>query len=387
MRIVHVVPDSTSRAGVSVLRQEVVTTVLEPLFRAQRRLGGRVEVVDAGRKRRHLGFAGAIGLAALSCRLPRLMAKLPAAVVHIHGLGAATAVAAWVCRRKGVPYALTLTDPREVEAARRARSDQGGHSRCRRTLNRAALHFALDPRALTALRSGERVRKAAPPVKHLPLAIEPAQAPSVADLRFDSPFTVNATPKLVLLASGAGTSERLFQALEVVGEALGKTYPRLQAVLAAGAHSATIRKLSAAMKRRGIDGFLRLLTERNAAIYARQREAALAEANLAIVLSEQLQARLDVLHAWAAATPVLAYDTEEMRELIEDGRTGRLVEVQDAAALAGAVRELLENTELAALIGKQGAKHVRDYYAPERAASEVLAAYQSVYPQNDRSAR
>jgi glycosyltransferase involved in cell wall biosynthesis len=68
--------------------------------------------------------------------------------------------------------------------------------------------------------------------------------------------------------------------------------------------------------------------------------------------------------ALACAVPLVTADTPAARELLTDGRDALLVPAGDAEALAGAVRRLAENRELAARIGREG----RATY--ERRASE-----------------
>lgn len=57
---------------------------------------------------------------------------------------------------------------------------------------------------------------------------------------------------------------------------------------------------------------------------------------------------LKVYEYRAAGLPVIASDLGQLRELVTDGRTGRLVEPGDAVALAGAVCSVLGNPQLAA---------------------------------------
>ncbi|MFC0247229.1 glycosyltransferase family 4 protein [Citricoccus parietis] len=60
------------------------------------------------------------------------------------------------------------------------------------------------------------------------------------------------------------------------------------------------------------------------------------------------------VEASASARPVVASDLPALAELVQDGRTGMLVPAEDPAALAAALRQLLEDPELARTMGRAG---------------------------------
>jgi glycosyltransferase involved in cell wall biosynthesis len=53
-----------------------------------------------------------------------------------------------------------------------------------------------------------------------------------------------------------------------------------------------------------------------------------------------------VLEAMACGAPVVASDTDGLREVVDDGRSGLLMPVDDPAALARAVLRLLHDEQL-----------------------------------------
>jgi glycosyltransferase involved in cell wall biosynthesis len=73
--------------------------------------------------------------------------------------------------------------------------------------------------------------------------------------------------------------------------------------------------------------------------------------------------------AIACGTPLITGDTPAARELLVDGESALLVPPGDAAALAGAIRRLASDPELARRIGAGGLEVYRD-----RASEEVLGA-------------
>jgi len=65
-----------------------------------------------------------------------------------------------------------------------------------------------------------------------------------------------------------------------------------------------------------------------------------------------------VIQAWAHGLPVVAAASQGPKALIEDGKDGLLVPVDDADALAAAVRRLLADKALRGRLAKRGAKRV-----------------------------
>ena len=68
-----------------------------------------------------------------------------------------------------------------------------------------------------------------------------------------------------------------------------------------------------------------------------------------------------LLEAMATGTPVVASDLEAFRRVLEDGRCGVLFPVRDAAALAGALADLLADPSRRALLTDRGRAAVRPY--------------------------
>jgi glycosyltransferase involved in cell wall biosynthesis len=86
-----------------------------------------------------------------------------------------------------------------------------------------------------------------------------------------------------------------------------------------------------------------------------------------------------VMEAMASGKPVVATDIGGMPDLIEDGRTGLLVAPDDAAALAGAMRRLLDDRALAAAMGSASLERVE-----ELKAGAVVSRIEGVYREVQR---
>ena len=85
-----------------------------------------------------------------------------------------------------------------------------------------------------------------------------------------------------------------------------------------------------------------------------------------------------VLEAMAASRPVIAAAVGGNAEAIEDGRTGLLVPARDAAALAGAIRDLAADPERARRIGAAARTRVARCFSPRRMVEEYEDLYERV---------
>jgi glycosyltransferase involved in cell wall biosynthesis len=82
-----------------------------------------------------------------------------------------------------------------------------------------------------------------------------------------------------------------------------------------------------------------------------------------------------LLEAAAAGRPIAATAAGGTVEIVEDGRTGLLVPVADEAALAGAIRRLVEDPELRARLGAAARVHVEATFGMDRMVAEYAALY------------
>ncbi|MCX7766383.1 MAG: glycosyltransferase family 4 protein [Candidatus Sumerlaeia bacterium] len=85
-----------------------------------------------------------------------------------------------------------------------------------------------------------------------------------------------------------------------------------------------------------------------------------------------------IIEAMAMAKPVVATNIRGCREEIVDGKTGFLVPVGDATALAEAILRLLENPELAEEIGKRGRDRAIELYDEQLVLQRQLEVYKKL---------
>jgi glycosyltransferase involved in cell wall biosynthesis len=86
---------------------------------------------------------------------------------------------------------------------------------------------------------------------------------------------------------------------------------------------------------------------------------------------------LAVIEAQAAGVPVVATPVGGIRETVVDGETGLLVPPRDPAALAAAIRRLLDDPDLARRLADEARRRVRKRYSEERMIELTLGLYRS----------
>lgn len=83
-----------------------------------------------------------------------------------------------------------------------------------------------------------------------------------------------------------------------------------------------------------------------------------------------------VIEAWAHGLPVIAADSLGPGTLIEQGETGVLVPVDDAGAMAGAIRRLIADDDFGKRLGRQGHAAYRADYTEEIVVAKYLEFFQ-----------
>jgi glycosyltransferase involved in cell wall biosynthesis len=123
------------------------------------------------------------------------------------------------------------------------------------------------------------------------------------------------------------------------------------------------------------EGVVRWLGER------RDIERVLAETHIVALPSYREGLPKALLEAMAAAKPVITTDVPGCREVCLHGVNGLLVRPRDAAALAAAMRELIEAPEKRSELGLAGRRLAEQYFSTKLVQRETLALYQSLAQQ------
>lgn len=104
----------------------------------------------------------------------------------------------------------------------------------------------------------------------------------------------------------------------------------------------------------------------------------LAAADMFLLASVSEGLPLSVLEAMACRLPVVAYDLPGLHSLIASGRDGLLVPLRDRSSLAAAVRDLAENGDKRAAMGRAGRTVVVDRFDSEMMARNAETTYDLV---------
>ncbi|MDE8346390.1 MAG: glycosyltransferase family 4 protein [Acidocella sp.] len=85
------------------------------------------------------------------------------------------------------------------------------------------------------------------------------------------------------------------------------------------------------------------------------------------------------LEAMAAGKPLVATDIPGCREAVVDGQTGFLTPAGDVAALAGAIKTLIDDPARRAAFGQAGRERAVTYFADGVVCAQTLAVYEAAY--------
>ena len=111
--------------------------------------------------------------------------------------------------------------------------------------------------------------------------------------------------------------------------------------------------------------------------------AVTAALDVAVLPSYREAQGLSVLEAMALSRPVVASNVGGIPEMIEDGRTGLLVEPRDAEGLASAITRLLLDRRLADAVARRGHDYVHAHFCVE----EMVRAISAIYDEGARAVR
>jgi glycosyltransferase involved in cell wall biosynthesis len=108
------------------------------------------------------------------------------------------------------------------------------------------------------------------------------------------------------------------------------------------------------------------------------RGALLAAADICVLPSRYEPFGTVMLEAWAAGTPLVAAASQGPAGLLDDGRNGLLVAVDDVAALSRAIRRLAAEPALKARLIEQGRADYQHGFTREAVTERMLAVYREI---------
>jgi glycosyltransferase involved in cell wall biosynthesis len=129
--------------------------------------------------------------------------------------------------------------------------------------------------------------------------------------------------------------------------------------------------LEAQIRREGLDQKVRLLGAR------RDTAELMAACDVFVLSSVREGLPVTVLEAMRAGRPVVATRAGGTAEAVDDGVTGRVVPLRDAASLAAAMAEVLGDRDRAALMGRAGHERWARDFTAERMVRETESLYRA----------
>ncbi len=159
--------------------------------------------------------------------------------------------------------------------------------------------------------------------------------------------------------------------LQVLAQ-LAPQYPDLgYAVIGSGDYLATLERLSRSL---GVADRTRFLTPVPDADLPALYNCAEVYLGLSRLLDERVEGfGISLVEASASGIPVIAGNSGGVSDAVRHGETGILVDPEQPAGIAAAVRQLLDNPQKASALGAAGRQAVESYYNWDRVAADVGA--------------
>jgi len=287
-------------------------------------------------------------LAGAAYATDRRWKELHPQVLHAHWWFPNGLTAAVISAVRKVPLVTTFhgSDVRLTHAARRARLLFG----------RVVRHSA----AVTAVSTwlATRAHELAPD------APAPTVAPMPADIELFSPAGARSPDRLLFVGRLTGQ-----KGVDMLLRALAELPPGISLdVVGEGPEGERLRRLSASV---GLQARVRW--------HPTMSQRALVEfyraATALVVPSVGEGLGLVAVEAHLCETPVVAFDSGGLRDVVVHGETGILATNVDAAALAAALGELLRRPERGATLGREGRRRALARFAPESVARVYAGIY------------
>ncbi len=315
----------------------------------------------------HLDVVGALRPAdrlRLAAKLARLVPALRPDVVHVHS-GTATYAALGTM---GSSARLRLLDVHDAPGSARHGpvSDAAEGLLCRRARHLAVAHSSSVSDDLRRLyRLSERA------VALVPLGVDASQyqPPEVSPAGWRHAHGIPAAAVLVGYVARLVPSKNVDLFIDVVAEAGRRTSAPIHGVVIAGGSERD--RLSARLQHEGLADRILLLGPWT----GNQLLEAYAALDVFLSTSDYEGFGLGVVEAMAAGKPVIATAVGGVTDLVEDGVTGLLAERRDREALVIALRRLLDDPELAPVMGAAGRARALERFT----VSRMVRGYAELY--------
>jgi glycosyltransferase involved in cell wall biosynthesis len=301
--------------------------------------------------------SGRLGLRSMLSKLRQLLTQYPGAILHSHGYKPDILLA---LTRVPTRFACLATCHNWISETPKLRFLEALDKRALRAF--AHVVAVSDEIASELIRSG--VSRDSVSVIDNGIAVAPADPGARARIRAE--FALSAEQKVILHVGRLARSKRIDLLLRAVS-----TLPReLRATLLLVGEGEEQQRLSDMVHKLRLDGSVHFCG------YRRDVAQLLAAADVFALSSEREGLPISMLEAMAAGCPIVATRVGAIPRVLEDGRDGWILPVNDSGALRHALNEALGNPELARARARNAAGKFAAGYSQESMGARYLELYE-----------
>ncbi|MHC4625758.1 MAG: glycosyltransferase family 4 protein [Planctomycetota bacterium] len=193
----------------------------------------------------------------------------------------------------------------------------------------------------------------------------------VADSYFDIERSVD--PGRILCCSRVKPLKNILGMIKAFAP-IAREFPHSQLRISGASQAAYLGRCRERIERSGLKSRVHFLGN----ISVKDVQAELSKANCLVVPSFQENAPLSISEAMAAGVPVVAAKVGGIPQMIQDGRTGLLVDPHDTDSICQAVSKVLSDQKLAQSMAQRAKEVAEDRFRASRVCEKTLQAYRDI---------
>ena len=193
----------------------------------------------------------------------------------------------------------------------------------------------------------------------------------VADSYFDIERSVE--PGRILCCSRVMPLKNIIGMIKAFAS-IAQQFPDSQLRIAGASQAAYIETCRQHIERSGLRDRVHFLGN----ITVKDVQTELSKANCLVVPSFQENAPLSIAEAMAAGVPVVAAKVGGIPEMVQDGKTGLLVDPHDTNSICQAVSKVLSDQELTQSMARSAKEFAEDRFRASAVCEKTLQAYRDI---------
>lgn len=196
----------------------------------------------------------------------------------------------------------------------------------------------------------------------------------------DAQWRLDTCRRQSIMVTNARDPMRGFDTILEAMVLLRATFPDVRVCLAAGLGAGSYaRHLQKKIAHLGLQDRVELLGY----LDAPELVARLRQSHCFVIASHMENSPNSLCEAMLVGMPCVASFVGGIPSLVSDGRSGLMFSPGDASALAGRIKDVLENDELASGLSQEARKVALERHAPQKVVSELMNAYQTLLRGSD----